>query len=104
MTQAVSWVPGLICGFVHQLLALALSYHSGSGYSFAGQMVLLDADRSSSDVDKHLAFQFTQVVSMDNINEHILLSYIKNVFSVKTKEEEFDSKPEVHRTMGWMAD
>lgn len=104
-TQAVSWVPGLIRGFVHRLLALALSYHSGSGYSFAGQMVLLDADRSfdediddSSDVDKHLAFQFTQVVSMDSINEHSLLSYIQNVFSVKTKEEESGSEPEVHRT------
>jgi hypothetical protein len=104
-TQAVSWLPGLVRGFVHRLLALALSYHSGSGYSFAGQMVLLDADRSfdediddSSDVDKQLAFQFTQVVSMDGINGHSLLSYIENVFSVQTKEEKSDSAPEVHIT------
>lgn len=104
-TQATSLLPGLVRGFVHRLLALALSYHSGSGYAFAGQMVLLDADKSfdediddSSDVDKHLAFQFTQVVSLDGMKGHSLLSYIENVFSVETKEEESGSGPEVHRT------
>eukprot|EP01018_Ginkgo_biloba_P028321 Gb_10602 [translate_table: standard] len=109
-TQAVSWLPGMIRGLIHRLLALALSYHSGSGYAFAGQMVLLDSEKSflgecneteDLDVEKHLAFQLTSV-SMDGMKEHSLLSYIESVFyldsTFQQDERESDSPLEVHST------
>ncbi|GLJ10124.1 hypothetical protein SUGI_0122560 [Cryptomeria japonica] len=109
-TQAASWLPWLARGLVHRLLALALSMRSGSGYTFAGQMVLLDAEKSleeeemlcdttpEDDIERHLTLKLTHV-SMDGMKEHSLLSYIDSVFSISQSDEpEYGSPLEVHRT------
>lgn len=89
-TQALTWFPALSRFVLHRLIALALSFHSGYGYAFAGQMVLIGpetsafelADRERWTVNTHLSFHLGGV-SMDCVKQHSLLSYIDHVFSVQ---------------------
>lgn len=92
-SQALRFVPGILQFLIHRALALVLSHQSGYGYAFAGHMVLLDAstrDLEYADVNKwtveqNLNFHFG-ITSLDAVKEHSLLSYIDNIFSVKSSE------------------
>uniref|UniRef100_A0A7I4FU34 Fungal lipase-type domain-containing protein n=1 Tax=Physcomitrium patens TaxID=3218 RepID=A0A7I4FU34_PHYPA len=90
-TQAMTWLPSLLRFLLHRTLALALSHQSGSGYAFAGHMVLLDtetnfleyADMERWKMGNHLSFHMN-MGSMEGVKEHSLLSYIDHVFGVES--------------------
>jgi hypothetical protein len=93
-TQALTWVPTVLRFLLHRALALALSHQSGRRYSFAGHMVLLDAnsnlleyaDRERWKMGKHLNFHLS-CGSLDIVKEHSLLSYIDQVFAIESSRQ-----------------
>ncbi|CAM6091407.1 unnamed protein product [Calypogeia fissa] len=92
-SQALKFVPGILQFVIHRALALVLSHQSGYGYAFAGHMVLLDtkssdleyADVNKWTVEQNLNFHFG-ITSLDAVKEHSLLSYIDNIFTVRSSE------------------
>lgn len=92
-SQALRFVPGILQFLIHRVLALVLSHQSGYGYAFAGHMVLLDtsttdleyADVNKWTVEQNLNFHFG-FTSLDAVKEHSLLSYIDNIFTVRSSE------------------
>lgn len=94
-SQVLTFCPALLRGLLHRAIALALSFHSGYGYTFAGHMVLLDpetsrlehADSEKWTMEKRLSFHFG-FVSLDVVKEHSLVSYIENVFTVQSSSGE----------------
>lgn len=92
-SQALAWLPALSRFVLHRFLALALSFHSGYGYAFAGQMMLLDpetsafelANRDQWTLNSHLSFHLGGV-SLDIVKDHSLLSYIEHIFAVQAAE------------------
>jgi len=93
-TQALTWVPTVLRFLLHRALALALSHQSGRRYSFAGHMVLLDAnsnlleyaDRERWKMGKHLNFHLS-CGSLDIVKEHSLPSYIDQVFAIQSSRQ-----------------
>ncbi|KAH7284721.1 hypothetical protein KP509_34G067700 [Ceratopteris richardii] len=92
-SEALRWLPALSRFALHRVLALALSFHSGRSYAFAGNMMLLDPESGSFElenreqwtVNTHLQF-YLGGVSLDAVKEHRLLSYIKRVFALHGRE------------------
>lgn len=92
-SQALAWLPAISRFVLHRLIALALSFHSGCGYAFAGQMMLLDpetsvfelANREQWTLNSHLLFHLGGV-SLDIVKDHSLLNYIEHIFAVQAAE------------------
>ncbi|MCO5612054.1 hypothetical protein L7F22_066316 [Adiantum nelumboides] len=92
-SQALAWFPALSRFVLHRLLALALSFHTGYGYAFAGQMMLLDpetsvfklANREQWTLNTHLSFHLGGV-SLDVMKDHSLLNYIEHIFAVQAEQ------------------
>ena len=99
-SQALQWLPAFSRLLLHKLLVFALSFYLDYGYSFAGQMMILDPERCAYElanidgwtVNSHLSFHL-RGMSFDMMKEHKLLSYVEHIFAVQaTKIMEMHAK------------
>ena len=99
-SQALQWLPAFSRLLLHKLLVFALSFYLDYGYSFAGQMMILDPGRCAYElanseqwtVNSHLSFHL-RGMSFDMVKEHKLLSYVEHIFAVQaTKIMEMHAK------------
>jgi hypothetical protein len=89
-SQALRWLPAFSRMLLHRLLIFALSFYLDYGYSFAGQMMILDPDRCAYELanseqwtlNSHLSFHLGGM-SLDLVKEHKLLSYVESIFAVQ---------------------
>lgn len=105
-SEAVRWLPALSRFALHRLLALTLSFHSGYGYAFAGNMILLDPEnivfefenREQWTLNAHISFHLGSV-SLNAMKEHRLLRYIEHIFAVQAAEPLANTLAEQHVVM-----